>query len=78
MLNLLRYKIELLPWGGWGINNKWGEEISRDEIAFSSADDAPEIEQGRLLHDNDVRLRVTGKIRSYSQTGGMEIALAGL
>jgi hypothetical protein len=77
-------KVELLPWDGWGIIEGRDEEVIGDDLAFLdrvaelTRDDVPKVDQVRLLYENDVRLRVPGRIRSYTQMGIQEIELVGL
>lgn len=77
-------KIELLPWDGWGIIEARDEELSEDDLSFLdriaelTGDDVPKVDKVRLLYEDDVRLRVPGTIRSYTQMGIQEIELAGV
>lgn len=49
-----------------------------DRIAALTGDDVPEADQVRQLYEHDDRLRVPGKIRSYTQQGVQEIELVRL
>ncbi|MBE7550077.1 MAG: transglutaminase domain-containing protein [Anaerolineales bacterium] len=77
-------KVELLPWDGWGMIEKRDEEVSEDELALLdriaalTGEDVPEVDQVRGLYENDDRLRVPRRIRSYTQHGVQEIELVGL
>jgi len=77
-------KVELLPWDGWGIIEKRDEEMTGDDLALLdrvavlTGDDIPEADQVRRLYEDDARLRVPGRIRSYTRQGVQEIELVGL
>ena len=67
-------KVELLPWDCWGIIEK--ERLDDpddlallDELAALTADDVPECERVQALYKADARLRMDGRVTSYTGSG---------
>lgn len=74
-------KVELLPWDSWGIIERTDEELTSDDlaqldrVAQLAAGDVPDLDAVRRLYEDDDRLRVPAEIRSYTQTGVLDVAL---
>ncbi len=68
-------KMELLPWDAWGLMDKRDEQLTPEDLAFLdrladlTKDDVPDFEKVRELYENDERLRVPVRVKSYTQAG---------
>ncbi len=74
-------KVELLPWDSWGLAEARDEELSAadlallDRLAALTAGEVPDFAQVRALYGTEPGLRVPSTIRSYTQSGPLEIHL---
>jgi len=76
--------MELLCWDGWGLaDRESGDDVLAEDAALldrvaalTLAGDWAFLEM-RTMHENEVRLRVPGVVRSYTRTGVRLVTLAG-
>ncbi len=74
-------KMELLPWDTWGIIESRDEALTPDDLALLDRlaelthGDVPDFNTVRALYEDDPRLRASGTIHSYTQSGAQEFTI---
>ena len=74
-------KMELLPWDGWGLIDKDEKSITEaemallDQVAAITLGDNSRFGEMQSIYENDARLRVPTRIRSYLKTGVQTIEI---
>lgn len=75
-------KVELLPWDCWGIIEKPtlddpADLAFLDELAELTAGDVAEFARVQTLYQTDARLRVDGRVTSYTGSGPEAVQIGG-
>lgn len=74
-------KVELLPWDGWGLIDREDDSLSKEELALLDrlaliTADLVDFLAVREAYESQLDLKVPPVIKSYSQSGTLDIELA--